>query len=110
MKNEVSLIKNLVQQNKLDLAIQSLIDYETKRGLNNIVSYYYWSQKDLQKLIEERSKDEYMHWMSTYDLIAGIETLKASWFYRDDSGCFYNIDEVLLISTVEKIEQTLKAA
>ena len=59
MKCEVIVIKNLIKQNKLDLAIQELMDYADKTGANNIVVNHYWSQQKLQQLIEEQCKDEY---------------------------------------------------
>ena len=52
MKCEVIVIKNLIKQNKLDLAIQELMDYADKTGANNIVVNHYWSQQKLQQLIE----------------------------------------------------------
>lgn len=110
MKCEVIVIKNLIKQKKLDLAVQELMDYADKTGANKMVSNYYWSQQKLQKLIEEQCKDEYMHWIAIYDSISNIETLKASWFYRDDSGQFHNIDELIVDATLEKIERNLKSA
>ena len=41
MKCEVIVIKNLIKQNKLDLAIQELMDYADKTGANNIVAVSY---------------------------------------------------------------------
>lgn len=110
MRCEVIVIKNLIKQNKLDLAIQELMDYANKAGENNIVLNHYWSQKKLQKFIEDQCKDEYMHWLVVYDSIAPIKTLKASWFYRDELGKFHNIDELTLDATLETIEQNLKSA
>ena len=110
MKCEVIVIKNLIKQNKLDLAIQELMDYADKTGANNIVVNHYWSQQKLQQLIEEQCKDEYMHWITVYDSISHIETLKAPWFYRDELGNFYNINEMILELTLKKIENNIKSA
>lgn len=110
MKCEVIVIKNLIKQNKLDLAVQELMDYANKVGANHMIANYYWSQEKLQKLIEHQCKDEYMHWISVYDSIANIETLKAPWFYCDDLGQFYNINELIVDSTLQKIEQDLISA
>ena len=50
-----------------------------------------------------------MHWITVYDSISHIETLKAPWFYRDELGNFYNINEMILELTLKKIENNVKS-
>ncbi len=107
MKNITKDIKALIEQNELDIAVYSLID--GSKNIEKLVLFYIWSKQRLQQLILKESIGNFMHWNTTYDLIANIENMNADWFYRDEEGIFYNVtrdhlDELLI--RIELITQS----
>ena len=99
-------IKQLVEKNQLEAAINEMIRFGKRNELEEFISLYIWPQELLQELIIKESKGEFMHWDNVYDLVANLKTLQAAWFYRDESGAFYNVNQVNLKETVQRLEQS----
>ena len=90
MKNITKTIKSLIEQDELEIAVDRLVD--DSKNIEQLVLSYIWSKQRLQQLILNKSVETFMHWNSSYDLIANVENINADWFYRDEEGSFYNVN------------------
>lgn len=92
----------LIDTNQLDIAVHNLMDGSNK--IQKFINTYIWSQQRLQDLILHQSKGEFMHWNDSYDRISTIDNLNSPWFYRDEEGNFYNVNENHLSELLIQIE------
>lgn len=102
MNNIVKEIQMLIDTNQLDIAVHNLMDGSNK--IQKLINTYIWSQQRLQDLILHQSKGEFMHWNDSYDRISTIDNLNSPWFYRDEEGNFYNVNENHLSELLIQIE------
>ncbi len=102
----ITSIKQLVENNQLEAAINEMLLFGKRNELEDVITPYIWPQELLQELIIKQSRGEFMHWDTLYDMVSNLKTLQAAWFYRDECGVFHNISQANLKDTIQRLEQS----
>lgn len=74
----ITSIKQLVENNQLEAAINEMLLFGKRNELEDVITPYIWPQELLQELIIKQSRGEFMHWDTLYDMVSNLKTLQAA--------------------------------